>query len=118
MSRILVIDDNDTVRDVIRQLLESGGHEVTECEDGQKGLDAQRTDPCDLVVVDIQLPGISGFEVIRCLRDEEKDIRIIGVAGRTDRTLDQAIEAGADQIMAKPLRLRPFLEMVNGLLER
>jgi CheY-like chemotaxis protein len=118
VSRILVIDDNETVRDVIRQLLEFGGHEVSECEDGPKGLEAQRTNPFDLVIVDIQLPGISGFEVIRCLRDEEKGVRIIAVAGRTEKTLEKAIEAGADRIMTKPLRLRPFLEIVNELLEQ
>jgi DNA-binding response OmpR family regulator len=56
--------------------------------------------------------------VIRCLRDEEKGVRIIAVAGRTEKTLEKAIEAGADRIMTKPLRLRPFLEIVNELLEQ
>jgi CheY-like chemotaxis protein len=117
VSQILVIDDDETVRDVVRQLLERDDHEVTECEEGETGLESHAANPADLVVVDIQMPGISGFEVIRRLRQVDQEVKIIGVAGHTEALLQEAIEVGADRIMGKPLRLHPFLDMVNKLLD-
>ena len=76
MSQILVIDDDETVGDVVRQLLERDGHEVTEREEGEAGLDSHAAKPADLVIVDIQMPGMSGFEVIRRLRQVDQ-VRVL-----------------------------------------
>ena len=81
MALILLIDDDGFYRGVLRQILEDGGHQVTEAANGRDGLERFRTQQPDLVITDMRMPGFDGGEVIRKLREASKDVRILAVSG-------------------------------------
>ena len=81
LAHILVIEDDPQLREFLRRMMERAGHEVTEAVDGWQGVKAQRTRPADLVVCDLFMPNMDGFEVIRLLRQEFPAIKIIAVSG-------------------------------------
>lgn len=68
MARVLVVDDDHTVREVVISYLRAGGHDVEEAADGETALRLMRDEPADLVLLDLMLPGIDGLEVCRRLR--------------------------------------------------
>ena len=117
MARILVMDDEEPVRDVLRQALESDGHEVEEAVDGQEGLDAYRSRPPDLVMVDIRMPVKDGYEVIKELRRDYPGARIVAMAGIGEFALEDAKSLGADRSFLKPFRLEDIRSVVVELLE-
>jgi len=122
MARILVIDDNADLLQMIRLLLEErGGHEAVLSADGEDGLRKALADPPDLAIVDVMMPGMTGYEVCRRLRQEPAtaDIPIIILTARGQEVDRQAaLQAGADVYIAKPVTMTELLERVNGLLAR
>ncbi len=118
MARILVVDDDHTVREVVVSYLRAGGHTVTDVEDGEQALKAMREEPADLVVLDLMLPGIDGLEVCRRLR-ESADVPIImltALGGETDRVV--GLERGADDYVTKPFSPRELVLRVDSVLRR
>ena len=85
MARVLVVDDDPTVREVVVSYLRAAEHEVVEAEDGETALDRQRAEPHDLVVLDLMLPGIDGIEVCRRLR-EDGDVPVIMLTALGEET--------------------------------
>ena len=81
MARILIIDDEEPVRLLLRQMLERAGHEVTEATEGDEGLEAYRRAPTDLVITDILMPKKGGLAAIAELRREFPTARIIAMSG-------------------------------------
>ena len=81
MPSVLVVDDQDQVRQLIRETLEQAGYEVEEACDGKEGLDRYRVRSTDLVIMDILMPDQDGLETIMTLRQEFPDIRIIAMTG-------------------------------------
>lgn len=122
MARILVIDDNADLLQMIRLLLEErGGHEVVLSAEGQDGLDKAASDPPDLAIIDVMMPGMTGYEVCQRLRSNPStaDIPIIILTARgQDVDRQAALEAGADVYIAKPVTMADLLEQVNELLEK
>ena len=122
MARILIIDDNTSVRDVLRDLLEGDGHEVVEAEDGRVGVRLHGEAPADLVIVDMFMPGKGGLKTITELRHQSPDVRIIAVSGGAMRGhadhLPLAKKLGAIRTFAKPFNVNEFLRAVRGILER
>lgn len=122
MARILVIDDNADLLKMIRVLLEErGGHEVILSLDGPDGLAKAQATPPDLAIVDVMMPGMTGYEVCRRLRQETAtaNIPIIILTARgqpVDR--EAALAAGADEYIAKPVTMAELLQRVDGLLAR
>ena len=117
MARVLVMDDEEPVRDILRQALEGDGHEVGEAADGQEGLDIYRSCPPDLVMVDIKMPVKDGYEVIKELRQAYPDAKIVAMAGVGEFALDEAKGVGADRSFLKPFRLEAVRRVVGELLE-
>jgi len=118
VARILVVDDDHTVREVVVSYLRAAGHTVSEAEDGEQALQAMREVPADLVVLDLMLPGIDGLEVCRRLR-EQGDVPIImltALGGETDRVV--GLERGADDYVTKPFSPRELVLRVDGVLRR
>ncbi len=115
MARILVIDDDPDVRKLIRILLESKDHTVTEAEDGEEGI-RRITDDIDLVVTDINMPKIDGLELLLQIKRERPTLPIIAVSG--EGALGGGINTwsadklGADQIFRKPFDHEEFLKTV------
>jgi len=118
MARILVVDDDHTVREVVVSYLRAQKHEVVETADGETALGAMRTAPADLVVLDLMLPGIDGLEVCRRLR-EMGDVPVImltALGSETDRVV--GLERGADDYVTKPFSPRELVLRVDSVLRR
>ena len=116
MARILIIDDEKIVRDMLRNLLVHAGYQVIEAPLGDEGLRLYRTESPDLVITDIFMPGKSGFEVIKELWVEDPDAKIIATAAYAFQTLLRARELGADRAIGKPFDVYELLEAVKELL--
>ncbi len=118
MSRILVVDDDHTVREVVVSYLRAAGHEVVEAADGAVALRSMQEAPADLVVLDLMLPGIDGLEVCRRLR-ETSDVPVImltALGSETDRVI--GLERGADDYVTKPFSPRELVLRVDSVLRR
>jgi DNA-binding response OmpR family regulator len=118
MARVLVVDDDPTVREVVVSYVRAHGHEVEEAADGEQALAAFRTDRADLVVLDLMLPGIDGLEVCRRLReaDDVPVIMLTALGSETDRVL--GLEQGADDYVTKPFSPRELALRVDSVLRR
>ena len=120
MARILVVDDDDLVRQALRADLESAGHQVVEAADGRQGLNFYRGMPIDLAIVDIVMPEVDGLEEIQELRRISPELRIIGITGMDPQGkkgyLALAEEHGADRTFSKPFDAKELVEGVQELL--
>ncbi len=121
MPSVLVVDDQEQVRQLIRETLEQAGYEVEEARDGKEGLDRYRVRPRDLVIMDILMPDQDGLETIITLRQEFPDIRIIAMTGGSDmgvipNFLDVAKMLGARRTLQKPFELKVLLNAVAAEL--
>ena len=82
--RMLIVDDEPAIRRFLWTSLSARGYQVLEAEDGEPALDAMRRSPADLLILDLGLPGLDGFEVIRRLREKGSTVPIIVLSSRTD----------------------------------
>ncbi len=119
MARILLVEDNEMNRDMLSRRLTRKGFDVLIAEDGQKGMDMTRNEHPDLVLMDMSLPVVDGWEATRRLKasEETKHIPIIALtahamAGDREKTL----EAGCDDYDTKPIELPRLLGKINALL--
>ena len=117
--RILHVEDNPANRMIVRDLLEFQGYQVIEVSDGEEALAAADRERPDLILMDIQLPRISGLEASRRIKAQEelRHIPIIAVTSFALSGDDQrAAEAGCDAYIAKPYRPRDLLQLIKKLL--
>jgi len=118
-SRVLVVEDDTTVREITRRYLGDAGYTVDEAADGPAGLHAARTDPPDAVVLDVMLPGLSGLEVCRALRDLHPGLPIVMLSALGDEGDRVAgLEFGADDYVTKPFNARELVLRVAAVLRR
>jgi DNA-binding response OmpR family regulator len=118
MSRVLVVDDDHTVREVVVSYLRAARHDVDEAVDGEQALAMLGERPADLVVLDLMLPGIDGLEVCRRVR-ETSDVPVImltALGSETDRVV--GLERGADDYVTKPFSPRELVLRVDSVLRR
>ena len=117
-KRILVADDDAHIRDVIGFALEKAGMRVRHAEDGRRALEAFRADPCDLIVLDINMPEFDGLEVCREIR-KQSDVPILFLSSRDDE-IDRilGLEIGGDDYVTKPFSPRELVARVNVILRR
>jgi DNA-binding NtrC family response regulator len=120
MARILVIDDDEQIRGVLRKALEMEGHEVLEAGHGREALRLHRATPAELVITDIIMPEQDGLEVIMALRREAPDLKVIAMSGGghlvQTEALDMAEPLGAFATLRKPFQLATMLETVSKAL--
>ena len=116
MTKILVIDDDDVVRETIVQILEDGGYRVVSAEDGKRGMIAFRDEHPDLTVTDLIMPQQVGIQIICEIRRAKPDAKIIAVSGGGRATnndlLDLAKQFGASDTIAKPFDPDELLSLV------
>ena len=115
---ILVADDNLAGRELMRELLESSGHRVIEATNGREALELIRQDPPDLVFLDLQMPVLDGFSVVRQLRSDERFRRLPAVAVTASAMLgdrELAIAAGFDSYITKPINLNEVRKQAEAL---
>ena len=121
VARILVIDDEPLVRDMVRQILERAGYEVLDAPDGKVGMQRVREQVFDLVITDILMPEQEGIETIRMLHREFPQIRILAISGGGRRgkldVLPVAEVFGAHRSLAKPFERKELLDVVSSLLK-
>jgi CheY-like chemotaxis protein len=121
MAKILLVEDNEMNRDMLSRRLVKRGYEVAIAVDGEQGLAMARTERPALVLMDMSLPGLDGWEATRQLkaRPETRDIPVIGLTAHAmagDR--DRALAAGCDDFDTKPVELTRLLEKIEALLRR
>lgn len=119
MQSILVIDDDDSLRDTIAVVLEQEGFGLLHAADGRTGLDRALTHKPDLLLVDLRLPGMSGMEVCKRLRASNVKTPIIvlsAVSDEVDKVL--LLEIGADDYIVKPFGVRELLARIRAVLRR
>jgi DNA-binding response OmpR family regulator len=119
MARILVVDDEAKIVDVVRAYLAREGHEVIGAGDGDAALRLAAADEPDLIVLDVMLPGRSGFEVLRALRATGRAMPVILLTARDD-VIDRVagLELGADDYVTKPFEPRELVARVGAILRR
>jgi DNA-binding response OmpR family regulator len=118
VAKVLVVDDDPTVREVVVSYLRAADHDVVEAGDGESALERHRDAPQDLVVLDLMLPGIDGIEVCRRLR-QDGDVPVImltALGEETDRVV--GLEVGADDYVTKPFSPRELVLRVDSVLRR
>ena len=120
MKRILVIDDDDQVRSLLRDMLELAGYQVVDAPNGKAGARLYRQSPTDLVITDIFMPEKEGLETIRELRQDFPEVKIIAISGGGRMGdfayLPAAEKFGALRTFVKPFDLHQLLSAVRELL--
>ena len=119
MARILIVEDNPDLAYGLRTGLEIEGYEVQVAEDGEKGLDRARTWNPDLVMLDLMLPGMDGYRVLKTLREGGSDVPVLILTARgeeADKVL--GFRLGADDYVTKPCGVLELLARVGALLRR
>src|SRR5919197_6514932 len=119
MAKILLVEDNEMNRDMLSRRLERRGYEVIVAVDGEDGVARAKADGPDLVVMDLSLPGIDGWEATRQLKaaDETKAIPVLALTAHAmagDR--EKALEAGCDDFDTKPVDLPRLVDKIDALL--
>lgn len=118
MARILVVDDDPRIREVVVYALQQAGHEVVEREDGQAGAEAATTEAFELVVLDVMMPRLDGLEACRLIR-KSSNVPILFLSAR-DEEIDRIIglEVGGDDYLGKPFGPRELVARVKAMLRR
>jgi len=120
MSVVLIVEDNDKNMKLARDVLQAKGYSTLEAVTGEEGVRIAKEQRPDLVLMDIQLPGISGIEALKVLRSDTQteSIPVAALTASvtpTDRS--QIAQAGFDAFLSKPINLKEFLETVRRLTE-
>lgn len=119
MKRILLVEDEPTIRTAVRDALRGRGFEVDDTIDGAEGLRRAQRDRYDLIVLDVMLPGLDGFEVCRRLRAESNHTPILILTARgTEDDRVKGLSLGADDYVPKPFSVRELLARVDACLRR
>lgn len=120
MPKILVVDDEEHIRRLLRKFLESAQYEVVEAADGAEALEMNRIDPADLVITDVLMPGMEGFGFIREMTREFPETKLIAISGGgtidSNEYLTLIEKFGVDRTFAKPFRRAEILEGVAAAL--
>jgi DNA-binding response OmpR family regulator len=119
MTKVLVIEDNANLAFGLTRSLESEGYEVEAAEDGNRGLELARKSGADLIVLDLMLPGIDGYSVLRQLRENGSDVPVLILTARSEEA-DKVVgfRLGADDYVTKPFGLSELLARVEAILRR
>ena len=119
MARILIVDDEESIRDLIKEVLSSEKHEFHLASQGTQAFEILRKHAIDLAIVDRNMPGMTGIEVVKLLRQNPKTakIKVLMCTGASvTKEIDEAFAAGADDYVLKPLNFAQLLGKVAKAL--
>lgn len=121
MARVLIVDDEDAIRNVLLRILTRADHEVEACPDGASALEVARSWSPDLVITDVYMPEMDGIEFLIQIREEQPDLPIIVISGgaqhsTADFVLEDAGQLGAVSTLPKPFEMNEVLEAVSAAL--
>ena len=120
-NRVLVVEDDLDIRELISFNLANEGHQVFEANDGEVGIDKARNNNPDLILLDLMLPGIQGLDVCRIIKSDQetKEIPIIMVTALgQEEDIVKGLETGADDYITKPFSIKVLIARVNAVLKR
>jgi two-component system response regulator MprA len=118
-ARVLVVEDDEAIADVLRRSLRAEGHEVKSAGDGAEALTAAEQFTPDLVVLDLGLPRLDGIEVLRRLRADGSDVPVLILTARTEtENRVEGLDTGADDYLPKPFERAELLARIRALLRR
>jgi CheY-like chemotaxis protein len=119
-TRILVVEDHPTMREAMRLVLEGEGFTIEEASDGDAAIAMVRSDPPDLVFLDLNIPGASGTEVLTTLKGDPATaaVRVIIVTATGEEGRERVISLGADEYFTKPFSPLAMLRTVEQVLDR
>lgn len=121
MSRILIIEDDPSIAEIVAYNLEQSGHDVSVCHDGQEGLTQALAKPPDLIILDLMLPSLDGIEICRRLRADARaqDVLVLMLTAKAEES-DQVVgfAVNADDYVTKPFSVKVLMERVRTLLRR
>ncbi len=122
MAHILVVDDDAAIRRLVEKILTSRGHRVSQAEDGEAGFGAAMLNRPDLIILDLNLPRMNGFEVCRCLKADKhtREIPVIMLTAAYPEWEDaqKGFELGADEYVIKPFTGELLVQNIERLLEQ
>ncbi|QEN09713.1 response regulator transcription factor [Oceanispirochaeta crateris] len=121
MAKLLIIEDEADIRELISFNLEMNGYEIEKARDGEEGLDKAKKGDFDLIILDLMLPGMDGIKVCSQLRKDadKKDVPIIMLTAKSeDEDIIKGLESGADDYITKPFSPRILVARVNAALRR
>lgn len=121
VKRILVVEDNDLNRKLFCDVLKSQGYAVEPCADGMEALAKARDFVPNLIIMDIQLPNVSGLDLIEAAKADAvlRQIPVLAVTAYAGKGDEERIrDAGAEGYLAKPVSIGPFMAAVKGLVEK
>lgn len=119
MARILIVDDEESIRDLIKEILSAAGHELHLAADGAMAFELLKKKPVDLAIVDRNMPGMTGIEVVQLIRLNPKTstMKVLMCTGSSmTREIDEAFSAGADDYVLKPLNFAQLIAKVAKAL--
>ena len=119
MSRVLVIDDETIVGKILRYAFAVEGHQTVVADGGATGIEIARSEHPDVIVLDLMMPAVTGYDVLAVLRDDDdmKDVPILVLTAATmRRERDRCLSGGADAVMTKPFDPRDVAQVVDALL--
>ncbi len=119
MARILIIDDSPTEQHVARKILEGAGHQVETADSGERGLEIAVSRPPDLILMDVVMPGLNGFQATRKLSQQAETSKVpVVIYSTKDQAVDKAwgIRQGARDYLVKPASKKELLAMVERIL--
>lgn len=118
-QRVLVVDDDADIRDLVGLKLEAAGLVVLRAGDGITGLELARDESLDLIILDVMMPGMSGIDVLDALRAEKVATPVILLTAKTqEHDIEAGFNAGATDYVTKPFSPRELLARVNSILQR
>ncbi len=119
MTRILVVDDDLHIREMVRHFLKAEGWEVLEASDGREALAVLAATPADLVILDIMMPGMDGWELCRELREQEENLPLLMLTAKGEAAqIVKGFALGTDDYIAKPFDPMVLVARVKALLKR
>lgn len=118
-ASILIADDYEDNRELLRLMLDTVGYRIREARNGRECLEMARREPPDLFLIDLSMPELDGWAVLRELRADERtsNIPCVAVTASAGAAREQAIERGFDEYLPKPFRKQELLDMVGRLLK-
>ena len=120
MAKILLVEDNEMNREMLSRRLTKFGYEIITAEDGQKGVDVATNEQPDLVLMDMSLPVMDGWEATRRLKANQatRNLPVIGLSAHAmAEDAEKALQAGCDDYDTKPVDIERLTSKINALLE-
>ncbi len=115
--RILVVDDEETVRTLLQRYLQRQGFEVLAAQDGLQALELFRDNPCDLILSDVRMPGLDGISLLKAVKEINRRVPVVLISGFGEvETVVAALKAGAENFLSKPLKMETLGRVVEHSL--